>query len=132
MAFPSDVTNGELISAARLNAIIAAINQAGGEGATVTASAGAATKSEPAVKITSESLTTAAGSTYTLTLTNTKITVNSLCFANAYLGTSTNGTPQVIGCTPANGSVVIVVKNIHATNAFNGTIKIDFLAHNTA
>ena len=131
MAFPADFTNGELISAARLNAVLDAINQGGGEGATVTATAGAATKSEPAVKITSESLTTAAGSSYTLTLTNTLITVNSLVFANAYLGTSTNGTPQVVNCTPANGSVVIVVKNIHATNAFNGTIKIDFYALNT-
>ena len=97
--------------------------------AAATASSGAATLNQGSGRVTSESLTTAIGSTYTLTLTNSVIDGNgdALVFAEVHLGTSTNGTPQIVNVTPGNGQVVIVVKNIDGSNAFNGTIVIDFL-----
>ena len=101
------------------------------DGGTATATAGAATLSKQAGKVTSESLTTAAAASYTLTLTNTLVAATSLVFASVALGTSTAGTPQIVSVTPGAGSVVIVVKNIHGTNAFNGTITVDFLVLNT-
>lgn len=92
------------------------------------ASAGAATANAAAAIITSEALTTAAGSQYTLTLTNSLINFTGsngdIVTADAWNGTSTTGTPSVATCTPGVGSVVVVVQNIHASAPFNGTIKI--------
>lgn len=90
--------------------------------ATSTASGGAATANAQCSIITSESLTTAAGSDYTLTLTNTKIASTSLVLAQVGLGTSTQGIPLMYKVTPGSGSVTLVIKNIHAALAFNGTI----------
>lgn len=93
---------------------------------TATATAGAATLAKVAGKITSEALTTAAAATYTLTLTDTEIEATDLVFASVAYGTSTTGTPAIARVTPAAGSVVIVVQNIHASAALNGTIVISF------
>ena len=93
---------------------------------TASATAGAATKNTNLGVITSESISTAAGSNYTLTLTNSVVTATSAVQAAAYLGTSTAGGPlQVVSVTPASGSVVIVVKNA-GTAALNGTIVIPY------
>lgn len=94
---------------------------------TATASSGAATLNKSAGVITSESLSTAAGSSYTLTLTDSAVAAADQVMASVALGTSTQGTPQIVSVTPAAGSVVIVVKNIHATQAFNGTILVAFV-----
>lgn len=96
------------------------------EPATATAAAGAATLNQGAGFVTSEALTTAAGSTYSLTLTNSFIDVNTMIHATVQLGSSTQGTPCVTTCIQAAGSATINVKNIDATNALNGTIKIGF------
>lgn len=93
---------------------------------TATATAGAATLAKSAGVITSESLTTAAGAIYTLTLTNSTIAAADQVFASVALGTATEGRPTITTVTPAAGSVVIVVQNIHASQALNGTIKIAF------
>lgn len=93
---------------------------------TGTAAAGAVTMASLAGQITTESLTTAAAAEYTLTITNSLITANSVVIASAGLGTSTEGTPIAGGVTPAAGSCVIVITNVHATQAFNGTLKINF------
>ena len=98
---------------------------------TASATAGAATLAKDGGVITSESLTTAAGATYTLTITDTVIAAADLVFASVSLGTSTTGTPAITTVTPAAGSLVIVVQNIHASAAFNGTIKIAFMAIKT-
>lgn len=95
-------------------------------GGTATASSGAATLNRAVGTITSESLTTAAGSTYTLTLTDSLISASSTILANVFLGSATTGTPQIVSATPGAGSAVIVVKNIHASAAFNGTIKVQY------
>lgn len=93
---------------------------------TATATAGAATLTKVAGKITSEALTTAAAATYTLTLTDTEIEATDLVFASVAYGTSTTGTPAIARVTPSAGSCVIVVQNIHASAALNGTIVISF------
>ena len=93
---------------------------------TATAVAGAATLAKSSGVITSEALTTAADAIYTLTLTNTVIEAGDVVVASVQLGTSTQGTPQVVTTTVTANTAVIVVKNIHATEAFNGTIAISF------
>ncbi len=93
---------------------------------TASATAGAATLNKMAGVITSESLTTAAGADYTLTLTNSDIAAADQVFASVQLGSATTGMPTVTTVSPAAGSVVVVVQNIHATAALNGTIKISF------
>lgn len=93
---------------------------------TATAVAGAATLNKVTGKITSEALTTAAGATYVLTVTNSEVEAADLVFASADYGTSTAGTLAVADVRPDNGEIVIVVQNIHAANAVNGTIVISF------
>jgi len=93
---------------------------------TATATTGAATLAKCAGKITSEALTTAAGATYTLTLTNTEIAAADIVLASVAYGTSTTGMPVITRVTPAAGSVVILIQNVHASAALNGTIVISF------
>lgn len=107
-------------SAFQVGALAAAVT-----GNTATATSGAATLSTTYGVVTSEAITTAAGSTYTLTLTNTTVTATSKVQAAAYLGAGTAGALQVVSITPAAGSVVIVVKNVGSV-ALNAAIKIPF------
>jgi hypothetical protein len=47
-------------------------------------------------------------------------------FASVQYGTSTTGVPVITRVTPGSGSVVIVIRNVDASVALNGTIKISF------
>ena len=94
---------------------------------TATATAGAATLNKMSGTITSEALTTAAGSTYTLTLTNSDIAANDIVMTSVAFGTSTTGVPDVATTTVSAGQLVVVVQNASASAAFNGTIKIAFV-----
>lgn len=94
---------------------------------TATATTGAATLNKDSGKITTESLSTAAGATYTLTLTNSSIAAADMVFASVGFGTATAGMPVVTRVSPAAGSVVIMIQNIHASAALDGTLKISFL-----
>lgn len=94
---------------------------------TVTAASGAATANGRRVQVTSEALTTAAAALYTLTLTNAEVKADSMVLATIKNGTNTQGATTIVSITPANGSVVIVVRNSHASQALNGTIVIDAL-----
>ena len=94
---------------------------------TATATAGAATLNKTAGVVTSEALSTAAGSTYTLTLTDSAIAAADQVMASVQFGTSTTGTPAVTTVKPAAGSVVINIKNVDASAAFNGTLLISFV-----
>ena len=94
---------------------------------TATATAGAATLSMPSGVVTSEALTTAAGAVYTLTITNTKVAAADVVLASVAYGTATAGSPAVTRVTPGAGSVVILVQNVHASAALDGTIKVSFL-----
>lgn len=77
--------------------------------------------------VTTESLTTAAAATYTLTLTNNMIAATDMVFASVQYGSSTTGTPAIATVAPGAGSVVIIVQNIHASAALNGTLKISYI-----
>ena len=94
---------------------------------TAAATAGAATLNKSAGVITSEALSTAAGASYTLTVTNSRIAAADQVFASVAYGTSSTGVPVVTRVTPGAGSVVIVVRNIDASAALNGTLRIAFL-----
>lgn len=93
---------------------------------TAAATGGAATLAKSAGVITSEALTTAALATYTLTLTNSTIAAADQVMVSLQNGTNTQGWLHLERVTPGAGSVVIVVRNIHVTEALNGTIKIAF------
>lgn len=97
-----------------------------GDTGTASASGGAATLSKQRGTITSEALTTAAGADYTLTLTNTKVTTSSIVLVSLDNGSNTTAAIYVALVTPGSGSVVIKVRNAHASSALNGTIKISF------
>ena len=97
-------------------------------GGTATATAGAATLANRSGKITSESLTTAQDATYTLTITNTTAKATDLVMVSVANGTNTQGTTVVTKVTPADGSIVIIIHNKHATaQALNGTIVVSFV-----
>jgi hypothetical protein len=93
---------------------------------TATASSGAATLNTSSGIITSEALTTAGLAAYTLTITNDHVFATGLVYCVVWNGTNTQGTPAVGIITPAAGSVVIKIYNLHATQALNGTIKVGF------
>lgn len=99
---------------------------------TASATGGAATLAKYAGVITSEALTTAAGAAYTLTLTNSRITATDIVLASVQNGTNTQGVVVMGLVTPGSSQVVITVRNEHASQAFNGTIKISFLVIKTA
>jgi len=93
---------------------------------TATAVAGAATLNKSSGIVTTEALTTAAGADYTLTLTNSKIAAGDIVLATVQDGTDTAGTPAITTAASGTGSATIIVQNVHATAAFNGTLKIGF------
>lgn len=99
---------------------------------TATSTAGAATINTQTGIITTEALTTAAGSTYTMTLTNSLITTSSIVLVTVGKGTATAGEPVVQFVTPAAGSAVILIRNVSAATALDGTIKIGFKVENVA
>lgn len=90
-----------------------------------TESANAATLNTLSGTITTSSLTTAAGGTYVITLTNSTVTATSNVQAAIY--DKTNTTPGVLiqSIVPAAGSVVITLKN-NGSAALNGTCVVAF------
>lgn len=95
---------------------------------TATASAGAATLAKFAGVITSEALTTAAAAAYTLVITTTAIGVAAAdqAYASVANGTNTQGVPVVTRVTCGVNTVTVVVTNLHASEALNGTLKIAY------
>jgi hypothetical protein len=95
---------------------------------TTTAVAGAATLNKMAGIVTSESsITTAAGSDYTLTLTNSTIAVGDFVLASCSNGTNTTEGIAVNRTQVSAGQVIIHVRNTNASTALNGSIVINFL-----
>lgn len=92
----------------------------------VAATAGAATGASQRGYVTSETLTTAAGAAYTLTLTNPHIKANSVLLAGVENGTNTQGIPIRGECKAVAGTGTIKIWNLHASQAFNGTIVISY------
>lgn len=105
----------------RQNIDILGISKSG----TATGSSGAATLNATAGTITTESLTTAAGAVFTHTLTNSYIAAADIVLVT--VSTTGTGNPVVCEITPAAGSVVITVQNIHASAALNAALVIKFV-----
>lgn len=122
-------TTAKLAVTAAEDYIVTAVTASGAtlgkQSGTATAASGAATLNSLQGIITTESLATAAGAEYTLTLTNNQIAAGDFVLASADAGSSA-GTPGIGGCTVTAGQVVITVTNLHAANAFNAAIKIGF------
>lgn len=97
-----------------------------------TSTAGAATINNQTGVITTESLSTAAGATYTMTLTNSLIKATSIVNVSVGKGSATTGSPVVTWVTPAAGSCVIIIQNVHASAALNGTVMICYNVFNLA
>lgn len=95
---------------------------------TATAVAGAATLANRFGKITTEALTTAAAASYTLTITNTAVKATDMVVGSIAYGTATTGEPAISRITPADGSLVIIVRNNAAAAAVNGTLVISYAA----
>ncbi len=87
--------------------------------------ANAVTASGNAGVITTSALTTAAGGTYSITWTNTKITATSVIGLTIQGGTNTVQS-VVFTCVPGAGTATLVINNIGPTNALNGTILIGY------
>lgn len=97
----------------------------------VTASAGgAASVPTDSAIVTTASLTTAAGVTATFTVSSPAITPNSLVMVAVGNGTNTTGNPDLASVTPGNGIVTIVIQNIAAAAALNGTLKLSVIVFN--
>lgn len=94
--------------------------------ATGTGGTGTVTLNKTSGKITTGALTTAAAATHVITLTNSKIAAGDQVYVSVGKGTATTGTPTVADVTPAAGSVVISIQNIHASVAINGTLVVSF------
>jgi hypothetical protein len=82
-----------------------------------------------AAVITTKALTTVAGATYTFTVQSALVKPSSVVLASVGNGTNSAGTPAEASCTVAAaqmgpGTITLVIQNIHATNAFNGTLVI--------
>ena len=100
------------------------LRRIGAKKGTVTGSSNASTLNTAYGVVTTESVTTAAGATFTETITNNDVAATDVCIASVTTGGT--GTPAVTKVTPAAGSLVIIVQNIHAATAFNATLKIAF------
>lgn len=75
--------------------------------------------------ITTESASTAAAGTFTETITDTVVAATDVCMAT--VTTTGTGTPVITRVTPAAGSLVIIVGNVHASAAFNAVLLISFV-----
>lgn len=96
----------------------------GGTVVMATASAGAATAVGRKVTITSEALTTAAGADYTLILADTSVTATSVVVCSTNNGTNTTAGMAVGRVSPTANQIVALIRNTHASAAWNGTIKV--------
>jgi hypothetical protein len=95
---------------------------------TAAATAGAATLNKTSGIITSEALVTAAAATYTLTITNSTIAGTENVQVTIGNGTNSAGAPCLTTVNVSAGSIVIVIKNVHASAALNGTLTASFVA----
>lgn len=106
----------QILSAARLQL---------GSGSGTTSSF-AITINKAAGVITTESLTTAAGATQAVTLTDSKIRVGDMIQCTVDPNGSA-GTPICANVTVSAGQAVFLIQNIHSATALNAAVKIYFM-----
>lgn len=98
-----------------------------GDYGTATAVSGAAALNKNSGTITSEALTTAAGSAYTLTLTCGAVkNSDSIVLWSVDHGTNTTAGLEMGKVTPGSGTVTFTVWNRHASAPLNGTLVIRY------
>lgn len=106
------------------NGISGAITNAPAAGA---ATAGAITMNAIIGKVTTEALTTAQNTDYTLTITNNQVTAADVVVASLAWGTNSQATPVITRVTPGAGTITVIVRNMHsAATALDGTLVISF------
>ena len=93
---------------------------------TATATAGAATLNKASGIVTSEALTTAAGATYTLTLTNSTIAAGDIPQVTLDSNGSA-GIPIITSAKCTANTLTVIVTNIHASAALNAAIKFAYM-----
>lgn len=122
--------NNQQVRASDFNPVVDYLNNRMSDNTTntVTLSSNAGTINNEYGTITTESLTTAAGSSQALTITDSKCTANSMVMAviSGYSGT---GIPVVSKIVPAAGSFVITVHNVASAAALNAALTIKFIMY---
>jgi hypothetical protein len=93
-------------------------------------SSGVASFDTDSAIVTTASLSTAAGASASFTIGSPSITPSSIIQTSLANGTNSAGLPAIETATPGNATVTIVIFNDHATNAFNGTLKIGIIVFN--
>ncbi len=117
--------------APNLNRSLVPLTMESGTGTAAAGPPGTVTISKQSGLITTAALTTAAGASYTVNLTNTEISASSIVIASSYNGTNTGGALKgYVRATPGSGTCALVIFNDHSSAAFNGTVKISFLVIN--
>lgn len=76
--------------------------------------------------VTTAALSTAAGATQAITVSNNRVAVGDLVLASVDANGST-GTPVVTSAAITANQIVVTLQNIHASVAFNGALKVYFL-----
>lgn len=95
---------------------------------TSTSAAGAVTLNAKAGIITTESLTTASQATYTLTITNSQVTVGDLVLGTIQNGSNTTGIPVLESVVPGAGILTVKIGNASTTTTpFGGSLKFSFV-----
>lgn len=134
VTFPSGA-NLTLSSGASLSAAVALLSSlataaggyatgAGGAVTQITNSATGVTLSKPCGQITTVALTTAAAAEERFTVTNTLVAATDvIALSTTYNGA---GTPMLSVANVAAGSFDIVISNVHAANALNALMVINF------
>lgn len=98
---------------------------AGGAVTQITSASTGVTLSKPCGQITTVALTTAAAAEERFTVTNTLVDANDvICLSTTYNGA---GTPGLSVCKVAAGAFDIVITNLHAANAFDAVMVINFV-----
>lgn len=77
--------------------------------------------------ITTVSVTTAAGGSFTFNISNNFHDANSVYFVSVIGGTNSQGTPVVTTENVTAGTIAVTVNNIHASLALNGTLLLGFI-----
>lgn len=93
---------------------------------TGTASSNAVTINAGSGVITTEALSTAAGATQNITLTNDRIAAGDMVFAVVDPASSA-GTPIIANVAVSASTAVFKIQNIHASTALNAAVKIYFV-----
>ena len=78
-------------------------------------------------RITTETKTTAAGSTFTITVTNDQAEFTDMLVASIRTIGTLNGTPVISEAKATAGTLTFIVQNIHASAAFNNAFYIDYM-----